>query len=388
MPNDDLGQFPTPTGSGDQPTTTPPSDTSLMDDINTPATDKISDEPFTTPPQVDAPTETNPAFEETPDEIPSVTQPTIEPPIDSPIETPVETPAYTPPSAPASQIYPTVSAEPTPVTPPVAPTPPSYEETPAMIVPKGGSAFGSLISIVLLLISGIAIAATVFLFSQSQQLKQQLLEITQTLEKQQTTITPTPTPTIIEFTTPTITPEATPTATISLTPTPTASVSAETALPLSNAANALKVAINHQPNAQLILIKTENATTPQFAITKYFFRQDLTTKKYFYVMIENGKNPEIVDKSIFVTPDNNIPSLNDLVLGNKLGIDLDIAVKIAYDACTSGLCKTANVKAQYIKVGDSLIWQITFTPQDTSKQPLVIQINAESRVVLYKSTGF
>jgi hypothetical protein len=356
MPNDDLGQFPSPTSVdpsiSDQPAGVP-AESSLP--IQEPITNNL--EPVTS----------TPAFEQTPDEIPSVPA----------------TPASFPETPTEPDIQPAPPQEPIPASPPP-------QEVLATVVPKGGSSFGSLITIVILLIAGVAIAAAVFLFSQSKQLKQQIQEITQTLEKQKTTITPTPTPTIFEFTTPTPTPDstisATPTPTVF--PTPVSTVSAETALPLFNASKALRVAINHQPNAQLILIKTENATTPRTASTKYFFRQDLTTKKYFYVMITGIADPEVVDKSIYVTPDNNIPSLNDLVLGNTLGIDLNEAVKIAYDLCTGGLCKNAVVKAQYIKSGDNVIWQLSFAPIDTTKDTQVLQLNAQTKAILFKSPGF
>lgn len=346
----------------------------MLEDINAPATDQISNEPFTTPPTTQP--ESANAFEETPEEIPSMAggQPMTAP---APEPVPTPTPEYPKPE-PAPVAPP--SPEPIPAYPPIS-------ETPAAIVPKGGSSFGSLITIVLLMIAGIAIAATVFLFSQSKQLQQQLLEVTRTLEQQRTTVTPTPTPTIIEFTTPTPTPEATPTATPSITLTPTSTISASANWPLANASKALQVAINHQPNAQLILIKIEDASSPTQSITKYFFRQDLTTKKYFYVMMVNYQNPEIVDTAIYVTPDNNIPSLNDLVLGNGLGIDLDKALSIANALCTNGKCKDASVRGQYIKVGENLIWQLSFTPTG-SQETKIIQINAKTEEVLYKSPGF
>ncbi len=382
MPNDDLGQFPTPTSPtpplADQPPVSPT--TSILEDINAPVTNQISTPPVETSspsqpplPKADQPmaeVTSAPAFEETPDVLPS----------------------YTPPVQPAETSFPDPALTPTEPEPPQASVvqapPPVPTEVPATAVPKGGSSFGSLIAIIILLIAGVAIAAAVFLFSQSQQLKQQILEITQTLEKQKTTVTPTPTPTIIKFVTPTPEASISATPTVTLTPTPLSTISAETALPLTNAPKALKIAINHQPNAQLILIKTENATNPQTASTKYFFRQDLTTKKYFYVLITDNLEPEIVDKAIYVTPDNNIPSLNDLVLGNTLGVDLNEAVKTANGLCLSGLCKTASVKSQYIKSGENVIWQLSFTPADTTNETLIIQMNAQTKVVLYKSPGF
>lgn len=371
MPNDDLGQFPTPTDPI-APTTTPAEETaqpkpdvsSLIENINSaPMIPPMADS--TVEPQQDS------TFEETPDVIPSVA--TTQPPQFEEVEdtTPLQPIYSAPPTAPQTP----------PVVEPVAAT--------AVPAPKGGSAFGSLIVLVLLLISGVALAVTVFLFSQSQQLKQQLSEVTQTLDQQRTTVTPTPTPTIIEFPTPTPTPVATESAAVTPTPTLVATLSAQTVLPLADASKILKVGINHLPNAQMILVKTENATTPTLATTKYFFRQDLTTKKYFYVLVSAGKEPEIVDKAIYVTPDNNIPSLNDMIQGNTLGIDLDQAVTIAKLACTNkSACEESTIKAQYIKSGAIVIWQLSITPADSTKGTLVIQINANTKEVLFKSVGY
>lgn len=354
MPNDDLGQFPTPTDSIPPvlptpltPDLTKPSETTLPD-LTSENRDQISDPPA-------------PAFEETPDEIPS---------------------AMT--SAPLIQEAPATTELPPMVSEPEAP--PQPIPATSIPTPNGGSAFGYFIAIILLLISGIALAVTVFLYSQSQQLKKQLADVTQTLEQQRTVITPTPTPTIIDFPTPTS--EATDSALLTPTPTPTATISARTILPLAEATKALGIAIKHLPNAQMIIIKTENATSPTLATTKYFFRQDLTTKKYFYVLMTTGKNPEIVDKATYVTPDNNIPSLNDSVQGNALGLDLDEAIAMANAVCTSNLCTTAPVKGQYILSGANPIWQLSFTPADSTKGTLIIQINAKTKEIIYKSVGF
>lgn len=244
----------------------------------------------------------------------------------------------------------------------------------------------SLLSVVLLIVAGVGISGSVFLYSQSAALKRQLTDITQTLERQKTIVTPTPTPGIIEIPTP----SATPTIEIELTPTPTASptsIISKTIMPLALATQALKVGINHEPNAQLILIKAENAHDQKNSTIKYFFRKDLTTKKYFYVSVNSSNESEIVDKSIYVNPDNNIPSLNDLVLGNKLGIDYDEAMDIVKKTCTSKLCDGASVKAQYIKSGTKTIWQLSLTPTSGS-QTLLIQIDTTTKEVLYKSSGF
>lgn len=324
MQNDDLGQFPTPQSS------TPP--------VFEPTPDNLNEE----------------------NKFDTNSTPITEPKEDSPVFT-------TPKSEPL--------------------TPPTPQPIPATLPTNLNSSNpSSLLSVVLLIVAGVGISGSVFLYSQSAALKRQLTDITQTLERQKTVVTPTPTPSIIEIPTP----SATPTMEDELTPTPTASPTAmvsKTIMPLALATQALKVGINHEPNAQLILIKAENAHDQKNSLIKYFFRKDLTTKKYFYVSVNSSNESEIVDKSIYVNPDNNIPSLNDLVLGNKLGIDYDEAMDIVKKTCTSKLCDGAAVKAQYIKSGTKTIWQLTLTPTSGS-QTLLIQIDTTTKEVLYKSSGF
>ena len=333
-----------------------------------------------------------PAFEETPDEIPSV-QPAVSPPevsftipeFSNPEKSIVNTEPVqvTPISISESEVSP-------PVLKPIAPA--VAQVAPQMIaatVPSRSSSIAPIIFIGLLLVAGIGLATTVFLFSQSTRLKNQLTDITQTLEKQKTTVTPTPTSTPIEVVT--LTPSPTSEASISafITPTLTATPTPiDSATPLLYAKQALKVAINREPNAQLILIKTENASDPINSITKYFFRQNLKTKKYFYVTILAKGNPAIIDNAIYVTPDNDIPSLNEAISSESFGIDLDQALKLSYTACLSGLCETASLKAQFIKSNTNYIWQLSFTPKDTTKDALIIQINSVTKEILYKSAGF
>jgi hypothetical protein len=233
-----------------------------------------------------------------------------------------------------------------------------------------------------LLVAGVGISGSVFLYSQSAALKKQLTDITKTLEQQKTIITPSPTPSIIEIPTPTPTKVATEEASISPTPTATPSVSfSKEFIPLALAPQALKVGINKEPNAQLILVKAENATDKENSLIKYFFRKDLTTKKYFYVSINAKNESEINDNAIYVNPDNNIPSLNDLVLGNKLGIDFKAAYDIATKLCTSN-CTSYPVNAQFIMSGSNTIWQITIDP---AGKKYIVQINSVTKEVLYKS---
>jgi hypothetical protein len=330
--NDDLGNFPKP------PSLTP--------------------NPTSPAPTLPTPTYTPPAFEPTPDEIPSPT------------------------TNLAEDIFPEVKPSEPVTTNYFAPTTPQNEPVLATTAPIAPSSNGSLLTIILLLVAGVGISGSVFLFSQSAALKKQLTDITKTLDQQKTIITPSPTPTVIDIPTPTPTKIASEEAVLSPTPIATSSISfSKEFIPLALAPQALKVGINKEPNAQLILVKAENATDKENSVIKYFFRKDLTTKKYFYVSINAKNESEINDNAIYVNPDNSIPSLNDLVLGNKLGIDFKAAYDIATKLCTVS-CTNYSVNAQYIMSGANTIWQITLDP---AGKKFIIQINSVTKEVLYKS---
>jgi hypothetical protein len=378
MPNDDLGTFPMPPqtpASAPEPvavdtTLTPPQPQTQPEPI-------IPQAPFPSAPPVTP-------FEETPEEIPSVasSQPTesvyTSPNLISEQEKLVE----------ANESLIIKQQPPEEITPP-QPEPLPQPQAPATLPQKTGSAVAPIIIVVLLIIAGLGLAAAAFLSQQTNKLKTQLSEITQTLEKQQTTLTPTPSSTVFEIPTPTIAPTATGSSQATPSATPTVSLNTNTLKPLANAASALKIAINRSPNAQLILIKVDNALDPTTAVTKYFFREDLSTKKYFYVAITGKGIPEIIDKQIYVTPDDNIPSLNDTVLSNKLGLDLEDALKLAYTQCANqATCTAAPVKAQYIKTGTGIIWQLSLYTKGLSATPLMIQIDSQTKAVLYKSPEF
>ncbi len=392
--NDDLGNFPKPPSLTPTPNnSTPP----------TPKVDPTSDSTKTAslPSQN---TYSPPTFEPTPDELPDLSnlpksdpfsEPKSEP---TPIPTPTEpelpetkteiTPAV---DTPADSFFPEIeeSSKPQVEEQIVEPDLPIKNEPQLATVPTTApkSPTSALLSLFLLLVAGIGISGTVFLYSQSSALKKQLTDINQTLDQQKSIITPSPSPTIIDIPTPTPTSEVTTTPSISLTPTatPSVSLSNQSPIPLALAPQALKVALNHEPNAQLILIKIENANDTASYLTKYYFRKDLTTKKYFYVSINNKNESEVNDNAIYVNPDNNIPPLNDLVLGNKLGIDYAGAYAIAIKQCSSATdCEKLTANAQYIKSGDKTIWQITLDP--TNKK-YVFQINSQNKEVLFKSSG-
>ncbi len=251
---------------------------------------------------------------------------------------------------------------------------------------NSGSSFRTIIFTVLLFAAIGGLAGAAFLFQQTTQLRTQLAEITQTLDQQRTKPVVTPSPTVIEI--PTGQPTTSPEATTSPSPTQVIPVTGSPLKPLSIAAGILKIGIDYQPNAQFILLKTDNANDPQAAISKYFFRQDLNIKKYFYVLVNGNSPPEIIDRSIQVTPDNNIPSLNNLVLTNALGIDLDEALNIVYSKCSDlTVCKEADTRAQFIETSGGVIWQISLFVTGKS-QPMVMQINSQTKQIIFRTGDF
>lgn len=328
--------------------------------------------PSPLPPKPDETPDTPPSFEPTPDVIP-----TQYGDIPLPTEEDIKRVQEQPISQTKTETSTTTSST-SNLSPATAPL--SASKTPT----------SSLLTLILLIMAGVGISASIFLYSQSALLKKQLTDISKTLEQQKTVITPTPTPSIIEIPTPTPTPIITPTATPSsiLTPTPISSSSGKI-IPFGLAPQALKIGLNHEPNAQLLLIKVDNAENKENYLIKYFFRKDLTTKKYFYVTIDSKNESEIKTNSVYVNPDNNIPSLNDQVLGNKLGIDFPDAYKIAVDSCLKDQsiidkCQDLQATAQFIQSGTTNIWQITLS---TGQQKLVYQINSKTKEILYKPTN-
>lgn len=395
MQNDDLGQFPKPQTSTDTSSTVPVIDgnTPSLPDFNLESTPiSYADD---TPPTVsntssDNTTPMAPSFEETPAEIPSIytqTNPQPEPLPVSPFETtppPVMSDTFTNISSPFVP-----KSEPEVASPATSATP---EPVPATLPPQTGVNMKSVIFAFVFILAVISVAGAAFLFQRTVSLQQQLKDLTQTINNREVNPTITPTPSVIEFPTPTFIPLATPSATPTTTPsaTPTLSVyePGSPLRPLSIVNKVMQIAIKHQPNAQLILLKTENAHDPLRTSTKYFFRQDLNTKKYFYILVSGKNEPQIFDKNIFVTPDNNIPSLNDLVLKNNLGIDLDEALSLAVNSCVNTtICSTAPVSAQFIQTSTNVIWQLSLN-LGTQKEPAVIQIDSQTKVILFKTADF
>ena len=398
MPNDDLGSFPMPQQTPSAPVepvvadnvAPPPITSPIPSEEGSPQIEPIVSTTMentspATPPIISPETPTSepqtpqfPTFEETPEEIPSQQISTIlvdeHEKLAAANESMIEKQSPSLTSQPALQPEPVKPAE----TPPEAALPPKSRSLAPVII------------VILLIVAGVGLAAAAYLSSQSNKLKTQLSEITQTLEKQKTILTPTVTPTVFQIPTPTTATQTAVIATSSATPTTTTiPINTEEILPLTNAAAVLKVAINHSPNAQLILIKVDNATDPSTVVTKYFFREDLTTKKYFFVSISSNGIPELIDKQIYVNPDNNIPSLNDAVLTNKMGMDLGETLKLTYTQCANQTaCTSAPVKAMYINTSSGITWQLSLYTNGLSATPLLIQINAETKAIIYKSPEF
>lgn len=242
-----------------------------------------------------------------------------------------------------------------------------------------------IITLLLLVISIGAIAATYFFYQQTKSLNVQLNQITKTLEQQtikenQTIITATPTINLTPTSISTLSAEPTPfTAT-----TPNKTQNTGSGLIWSHIGDAMTMAQEKYPNAQLILVKAENVGNTSQTI-KYWFRQNTTDRKYLYLLKDTSKDLVLVDQNVTVFESSLLPSLNNLVTNNQLGLDLNDAIAIAGAACpTTFDCVSASTTGQYIKSGSSLIWQITYKPTDGS-QPFVVQIDSASKKIIYKS---
>lgn len=246
-----------------------------------------------------------------------------------------------------------VKPMPTPV-----PTPATF--TPSRPLPP--------VTILLLLISIAAIAAAYFFYQQNLALGQQLTEIEKTLEQQK----------IKEA----ATPEVSPTGTISATPTPTPVTSDNSVFGQISAV--ITAAQTKYPSSQLLMITVTGAENPDTMVAKYWFRQTETDKRYLYILSEPGRDLALVDQQVYVTPDNNIPSLNLPVAAGQLGIDLPEALGIARAACPPNFsCNFTPVSGQYIKASATL-WQISYKPTNGAK-PFVIQIDSLTKKILYKN---
>lgn len=300
-----------------------------------------------------------------------------------------------PPSAP----------EPTPPTPPqevrltdeVAPDlsapPPTIEEAPAPRseaeiprIPAGPANVPPskpfpILTLFLILVAIGASAATYFFYQQSQSLNAQLVQLQRTIEQQRVSPTPTPEVTLTLSPTTESTISATPTATAAATATPSPTIAQGPARSaFSDISNVISTAQKKYPNAQLLMITGTNVQSDSQIILKYWFRQTATDKKYLYILREPGKDLSLVDQQVYVTPDNNIPSLNQEAEADRLGIDLHRAYQIAANLCTGFDCG-GSATAQFIKTNTTL-WQITIK---IPSRPFVVQIDSKTEKILFQS---
>lgn len=199
---------------------------------------------------------------------------------------------------------------------------------------------------------------------------------------------------------PSISPSATITPTLTSTPTPTPST-APTAIPnnaqdaFSNISSVISKAESKFSSARLILITVDNVETPSKSVTKYWFRQSDTEKKYFYVIAGADGQYQIFDKQIYVTPDNNIPSLNEMAKNNGLGMDLKSTVELSNSSviANSGIKgDPSSIYAQFIKTRlgngpETTIWQITYIYLNRTS-PVVVQIDSQAKRVVYSNIKY
>ncbi len=290
---------------------------------------------------------------------------------------------HTPPVKLTDEVAPDLSTPPSfsetaPSTPPPPPPPPPPAPAPVAASPASFTPARPfpLVTLLLILIAIGATAATYFFYQQSQSLNQQLTQLSQTLSQQKTQ----PTASLSE----TLTPTPVASLSASLTPVITTPVNTNPRSAFDQIAAVMLAAQKQYPNAQLIMITGTDVQSDTQIVLKYWFRQNPTDQKYLYIMKQIGQDLSLVDQQVYVTPDNNIPSLNQLVQNNQLGADLTTAFTTALSLCPANYgCSTAPATAQYIKTSTTL-WQITFKASDNPK-PFVVQIDATTGKVIFQS---
>lgn len=282
--------------------------------------------------------------------------------------------------------------EPEIMTDPVAPdlsAPPTLPtgtptEAPTEDLPKGGevgpvpatfkeTSKPPMVTILLIVIAIGAVALTSFFYIQTQRLNSQLNEISQTIDNQKITPTPTEEPTP----SPTIETVLTPTAS------PSPSIFIDNSTVWGDVKNVLSLAQTSHPKAVLLMVDSAYVQPGKELIAKYWFRIDPETKKYLYILKDSSKELSLVDQQVYLTPDNNIPSLNTLVKDSGLGIDFNKAVIIATNLCPKNFdCATSDISGKYIKSGGATIWQITLKNANKS---FVVQIDSLTEKVIFKN---
>jgi hypothetical protein len=253
--------------------------------------------------------------------------------------------------------------------PPPPPSPKQEKPPVPASVPSSRTGKGP-ITAPLVIITLLAVVVTSFFYYQTQHLKKQVQDLSNTLEAQK--IAPVTEPT----------PQATPEPTISIPQVSTPSATPQTQTEIQQA---LSLAQQKYKDAQLILIISDNPHLEGQQVTKYWFRQSADTKTYLYVSFVAGQS-SLVDQQVYVSPDSNIPSLNQRIKDNQLGLTQTQALSLANSLCKDKeKCQNATaIKTQFLDTGNSLLWQITYQIEGSS-QPTVFQINSLTKEVVYQS---
>ena len=282
------------------------------------------------------------------------------------------------------------------LTDPVAPViePPVLEATPAPVEAAPVEAAlptqskNKILPFILILLAIGATTAAAVLFLQYTKTQKEL-SIAKSIKENQTTL---PTPTV----TPDITIQPTISPTVTFTPTPTKKIVKATSSQgvFSALPSILSIAQDKYQDAQLLMITAENLQEPTKLTYKYWFRVSLTKKTYFYILSQSDGTPSLFDQQIYVTPDNNIPSLNDFATTTP-GLDIKDALDIAQTTVLNGSAIQADpltITAQFIKTrinagSDTSIWQISYKYLDRTS-PVVVQINATTKEVIFANIKY
>lgn len=350
--NQDLDQFPLP--SQKEPLTDP-----VAPDISASPPEK--DTPPTT--EYDLPTSSDqesPPLQEKPDhQPPTDISPSTEPdtpPQDKGIDIPPDNqPSLTPTEKPAS--------------------PPSSSPKTLFIV-----------IIILLVLAGVSTAF--FLYTQNSQLKNQVADLNSDLQQQDIADRATlpekeevaTTSSVAEF----VIPDTESDDTTITTPTPTP-LSTPLTQTFSIFTPLFELATASYPDAQLLLISATNLQTDS-PVIKYYFRQQPDAVKYFYILNDPDTGLALFDQQIWVSPDDNIPSLNDRAQNDQLGYDLDEVLTYTNSLCQEkhSTCDQAtSIQAKFID-SQVTLWQVVYQLPDTSS-PLVYQINSQTKAIIFRS---
>jgi len=262
---------------------------------------------------------------------------------------------------------------------------PAPEEKPAQ-PPSSSPKTLFIVIIILLVLAGISTAF--FLYTQNSQLKDQVADLNSDLQQQDIVDRATlpeeeeeiaTDSSTIEFIIPETESDDTTT-----TPTPTP-LSTSLTQTFSVFTPLFELATASYPDAQLLLISATNLQTDS-PVIKYYFRQQPDAVKYFYILNDPNSGLALFDQQIWVSPDDNIPSLNDRAQNDQLGYDLDEVLTYTNSLCQEKhtTCdQTTSIQAKFID-SQTTLWQIVYQLPDTSS-PLVYQIDSQTKAIIFRS---